>query len=60
MMGSRGYTVLGWVVYQIGTRLLKKTAKDKVKGKRAKLGAAGVIALVVVGGAVAARSASSD
>jgi hypothetical protein len=60
MMGSRGYTVLGWVVYQIGTRLLKKTAKDKVKGNRAKLGAAGVVAVVLVGGLIAARAGSSD
>ena len=66
MIGTRGYTVLGWVVYKIGTRVLKQTAKEKVKVKgkgksnRAKLSAAGVIALVLVGGAIAARSASSD
>jgi hypothetical protein len=60
MMGSRGYTVLGWVVYQIGRRLLKYEAKSKVKNNRAKLGAAGVIALVIVGGVIAARSASNS
>jgi hypothetical protein len=56
MMGTRGYTVLGWVVYQIGTRLLKK----EVKSKRTKLGAAGVVALVIAGGVIAARSASNS
>jgi hypothetical protein len=60
MIGSRGYTVLGWVVYQIGSRLLKYEAKSKVKSNRTKLGAAGVIALVIVGGVIAARSGSNS
>jgi hypothetical protein len=60
MIGSRGYTVLGWVVYQIGRRLLKYEARSKVKSKRTKLGAAGVVALVIVGGVIAARSGSNS
>jgi len=60
MMGSRGYTVLGWVVYQIGSRLLKYQAKSKAKSNRTKLGAAGVVALVIVGGVIAARSGSNS
>ena len=53
-MGTRGYTVLGWVVWQIASRVAKK----KIQQNRVKLGAAGVVALVVVGGILAARSGS--
>jgi hypothetical protein len=55
-MGTRGYTVLGWVVWQVASRVAKK----KIRQNRMKLGAAGVIALVVVGGALAARSGSES
>ena len=51
-MSSRGYTVLGWIVWQIGSRI----AKRKMAQNRAKLGAAGVVALVVLGGVLAARA----
>lgn len=51
-MNSKSYTVLGWVVWQIGSRL----AKRKMAQNRVKLGAAGIVALVVLGGIVAARS----
>ena len=54
-MTTRGYTVLGWLVWQIGSRV----AKRKISHNKAKLGAAGAIALVLVGGVVAAKSASS-
>jgi hypothetical protein len=50
-MTSRGYTVLGWAVWQIGSRL----ARRKLAQNRIKLGAAGVIALVALGGILAAR-----
>ena len=46
------YTVLGWVVWQIGSRV----AKRKIAQNRAKLGAAAVIALVLIGGIVAAKA----
>lgn len=55
-MNSKGYTVLGWLVWQIGSRV----AKRKVAQNKAKIGAAGVIALVLVGGVVAAKAGSSD
>jgi hypothetical protein len=55
-MSNRGYTVLGWIVWQIGSRV----AKRKLAQNRAKVGAAGVVALVLVAGLAAARSASSD
>ena len=50
-MGSKGYTVLGWAVWQIGSRVAKK----KMAQNRAKLGALGVIALVLIGGVIAAK-----
>jgi hypothetical protein len=56
MIGTRGYTVLGWVVWQIASRVAKK----KIRQNRMKLGAVGVIALVLVGGVIAARSGSDS
>jgi hypothetical protein len=53
-MPTRGYTVLGWVVWQIASRV----AKRKIQQNKVKLGAAGVIVLVVLGGILAARSGS--
>lgn len=55
-MSSKGYTVLGWIVWQVASRV----AKRKIAQNRVKIGAAGVVALVLVGGVVAARSGSSD
>jgi hypothetical protein len=55
-MSSKGYTVLGWVVWQIASRV----AKRKIAQNRVKLGAAGVVALVLIGGVVAAKSGSDD
>ena len=51
-MRSSGYTVLGWIVWQLGSRF----AKRKMAQNRVKLGAAGVVVLVLVGGVLAARS----
>jgi hypothetical protein len=51
-MGTRSYTVLGWIVWQVGSRVAKK----KMAQNRAKLGAIGVIALVLIGGILAAKS----
>jgi hypothetical protein len=55
-MNSKGYTLLGWIVWQIGSRV----AKRKIAQNRAKLGAVGVIALVVLAGVAAARAGSDD
>jgi hypothetical protein len=55
-MSTTGYTILGWVVWQIGSRV----AKRKIAQNRVKIGAAGVVALVLVGGVVAAKAGSSD
>ena len=53
-MGPKGYTVLGWAVWQIGSRV----AKRKIAQNRTKLGALGVIALVLLGGVIAAKQSS--
>jgi hypothetical protein len=50
-MNSKSYSVLGWIVWQIGSRVAKK----KMAQNRVKLGAAGIVALVLVGGVLAAR-----
>jgi hypothetical protein len=55
-MRTRGYTVLGWVVWQVGRRV----AKRKMTENRAKLGAAATVAVVLVAGLVAARAAGGD
>ena len=56
-MTNRGYTVLGWLVWQGGGRGLKR----KLRQNRGKLGAAAVVAGVLVAGVVAAaRTAAGD
>jgi hypothetical protein len=51
-MTPTGYKILGWAVWQLASRV----AKEKMVQNRAKLGAAGVVALVLVGGVLAARA----
>jgi hypothetical protein len=54
-MSTKGYTVLGWLVWQVGTRVAKrKMAQNKVK-----VGAAATVAVVLVGGVAAAKAASN-
>ena len=55
-MNSKGYTILGWVVWQIG----KRVAAKKMSQNRVKLGAAGLVALVLIGGVFAARAGLTD
>jgi hypothetical protein len=50
-MSKRGYTILGWAVWQITTR----AAKVKVAQNRTKLGAAATVLLVLVAGVVVAK-----
>ena len=48
--------ILGWLVWQIGSRVAKrKMAQNRVQARRG-----GVVALVVVGGILAARAGSDD
>jgi hypothetical protein len=51
-VSSKGYTVLGWIVWQIASRV----AKRKIAQNRVKLGAAAAVVLVLVAGVAAARS----
>ena len=55
-MSRNGYTVLGWAVW----RAISWLAKREIKRNRAKLGAAGVVLLVLLGGVIAAKSGSDD
>jgi hypothetical protein len=55
-MGTKGYTVLGWAVWQLASRV----ARRKMAQNRAKFGAVGVIALVVLAGVLAAKQDSGD
>jgi hypothetical protein len=55
-MNNKGYTVLGWAVWQLGSRF----AKRKMAQNRGKIGAAGVILLVLIGGILAARASDSE
>ena len=55
-MSGRGYTVLGWLVWRIGIRVLRR----RLAGARDKLGAAVLVALVLAAGAAVAREITSD
>jgi hypothetical protein len=55
-MGSKGYTVLGWLVWQIATRV----AKRKMSQNKVKLGAAATVLLVLAAGLGAAKAASGE
>ena len=55
-MSSRGYTVLGWIVWQIGSRV----AKRKLAQNRVKLGALGAVLLVLFAGVLAARAGTGE
>ena len=54
-MSTKGYTLLGWIVWQLASRV----AKRKVAQNRVKIGAAGVVVLVLLGGIAAAKAGNS-
>jgi hypothetical protein len=55
-MNSRGYTILGWAIWQVA----KLVTAKKMSQNRVKLGAAGLVALVLIGGVFAAKAGLSD
>jgi hypothetical protein len=55
-MSTKGYTVLGWLVWQVGTRV----AKRKMAQNKAKVGAAATVGAVTAAGLLAAKAASGD
>ena len=55
-MTTKGYTVLGWLAWQVLSRVVpRKVAENKVK-----IGAAATVAAVIAAGVLAARAASDD
>ena len=53
-MTTRGYTVLGWLAYQVLSRVvMRKIAQNKVR-----VGAVATVAAVIAAGIVAARASS--
>jgi hypothetical protein len=55
-MSSKGYTVLGWIVWQAGSRV----AKRELRHNRSKLIAGGVVAAVVAAGIALASGDDDD
>jgi hypothetical protein len=55
-MNRKGYTVLGWLTWQIATRV----AKRKMSQNKVKLGAAATVLGVLVAGALAAKASGGD
>jgi hypothetical protein len=53
-MSSRAYTVLGWTVWQLATRV----AKRKMRQNRVKLGAGATVLAALVAGLLAAKASS--
>jgi hypothetical protein len=55
-MTTKGYTVLGWLAWQVLSRMVgRKLADNKVK-----LGAAATVGAVLVAGLLAAKASSGD
>ena len=59
-MGTRGYTVLGWVVWQVTSRIARRKIGQAVQENQTKLIAGGAVAALVVAGLVAAKAAGDD
>jgi hypothetical protein len=55
-MTTRGYTVLGWLAWQI----ISRVAKRKIAQNKVKLGAAATVFAVIAAGILAARASSGD
>jgi hypothetical protein len=55
MTTTKGYTVLGWLAWQI----ISRVAKRKLAQNKVKLGAAATVFAVLAAGLLAARASSS-
>jgi hypothetical protein len=55
-MTTKGYTVLGWLAWQIITRV----AKRKIDQNKVKIGAVATVFAVIAAGILAARASSGD
>jgi hypothetical protein len=62
-MNQKRHALVGWIMTQIGIRMARRAIarkKQTISDNKAKIGAAAAIALVLVGGVVAAKAASGD
>ena len=55
-MPTRGYTVLGWLAWQV----ISRVAKRKIAQNKVKIGAAATVFAVVAAGVLAARASSGE
>ena len=55
-MTTRGYTVLGWLAWQV----LKLIVKPKLAEHKVKIGAAATVFAVLAAGLVAAKASAGD
>jgi hypothetical protein len=55
-MTTRGYTVLGWLAWQV----LKRVLRPKMAQNKVKIGAAATVGAVLVAGLVAAKASAGD
>jgi hypothetical protein len=55
-MTTRGYTVLGWLAWQV----LRRVVPRAISQNKVKIGAAATVAAVIAAGIVAARATTSD
>jgi hypothetical protein len=55
-MTTKGYTVLGWLAWQVISRI----AKRKISQNKVKIGAAATVFAVIAAGILAARASSGE
>ena len=55
-MTTRGYTVMGWLVWQ----LLKRVVPRTIEQNKVKIGAAATVGAVLVAGLLAAKASSGQ
>ena len=55
-MTTKGYTVLGWLAWQILSRVVTR----KIEQNKVKIGAAATVLAVIAAGIAAARASSGD
>ncbi|HET8822115.1 MAG TPA: hypothetical protein VFM57_11260 [Thermoleophilaceae bacterium] len=56
MTTTKGYTVLGWLAWQV----ISRVAKRKLAQNKVKLGAAATVFAVIAAGVLAARASSGN
>jgi hypothetical protein len=56
MTTTKGYTVLGWLAWQV----ISRVAKRKMSQNKVKIGAAATVFAVLAAGVLAAKASSGD